>query len=38
LWKAQVYFCLSGAKGKNTEPGSRNFFVNKNICDHKEPI
>lgn len=35
LWKAQAYFCLSGAKGKNAEPGSRNFSVRKNICDHK---
>jgi len=29
-----VYFCLSEAKGKNTEPGSRKFSVRKIICDH----
>jgi hypothetical protein len=29
---------LSEAKGKNTEPGSRDFSVRKNTCDDKKAL
>ncbi len=33
LSEPQRCFCLSGAKGKNREAGSRDFSVKKNTCD-----